>query len=586
MPSFHRFAAAALLAFTPLIFAGCGDPAESETVPADAAVRYESFSGMIRPLSEAAGPRGTHRLESAGQLVALLESKNPSVNLDSYLNQSVELEGIVRPLSETSVLRLVEVVSVSLADAKIARPTGSKTFTDAARGFEFRYPAELTARATSRGAQVLDGNSAFVEVAVLANPAEADLAAWLKENYGFAETALNPIITGQLTGYSYQNPTGQVAYLAFGKKIFALAWLDTSETNRTQHRRQYLEILQSFAVTDSAIITGSRVVGFNEACGVSIGARCAAGLTCQLAGTTGTCQLDAAAAAAAGVAASSVTASTSLPALTQLEADRGWYYGDLATKKPGTPDSWQLVDAGTQFAMWRRREGTEPEYSTQLPQATTPLAQLPADQRQVADYLLANINALAPEKPTSGTWAAQRIGFFGRDSVFVIYAADRQTRRIIGQYSAASGSIQVTIQAYSRPGPANDWVLKEGTEIAIPASTVVDPAVTGSAAVAADGTREYSNETYKFSLWYPADWFWRQNGANRIEFSEQPFPRGLARITAQIVPGSKFAFDELNREGELTIVYLALDQAQSLRLSSTAEYAEQLASLARTFKKN
>lgn len=41
---------------------------------------------------------------------------------------------------------------------------------------------------------------------------------------------------------------------------------------------------------------------------------------------------------------------TEIPQITQEELAQGWYYGE--TKRPGTPDTWILRNAGTRGAQW------------------------------------------------------------------------------------------------------------------------------------------------------------------------------------------------------------------------------------------
>jgi hypothetical protein len=50
--------------------------------------------------------------------------------------------------------------------------------------------------------------------------------------------------------------------------------------------------------------------------------------------------------------AKDVKVDSSLPHLTKEELDRGWYYSNLKTKRPGTPDNWEYQLEGTRSARW------------------------------------------------------------------------------------------------------------------------------------------------------------------------------------------------------------------------------------------
>ena len=41
-----------------------------------------------------------------------------------------------------------------------------------------------------------------------------------------------------------------------------------------------------------------------------------------------------------------------IPPITQKDLDKGWYYGQLNQKKPGTPDTWLHKGEDTKSAMW------------------------------------------------------------------------------------------------------------------------------------------------------------------------------------------------------------------------------------------
>ncbi|MFH0776412.1 MAG: hypothetical protein V1936_02260 [Patescibacteria group bacterium] len=591
-----KFLLALLIALTPLALFGCGsstDPATEDTVA------YEKLTGVIQKLGASIYQQGTHRLEKDGALVALLESAGPQIDLNDYLGQSVEVEGILSPTVEGN-LQIMKVVTVTPeGGVKNDSTEEYQNYSDEQFGFSVKYPTVLKAQQTRRGASFSDGDKKVVEVVILDNTTKQDLIDWLVDNYGYTVDALRRVSVAGLTGYQFQNTTGSVIYLANADKVFTLAWYDNSEANRARNRRYYLEIVQSFAVVGivqnggpvEATTDSSGAAAVGDFCGGIAAIPCAAGLDCRLSGNYpdagGICVYSSGSSAAA-VTSDQVAANSKLAQISAAELQRGWYYGDRETKKPGTPDTWILVDSGSRSAMWRRLDSAPVETPVILPDATMTPNQLSTEQKQVLDYLTKNINFLSPEAAKSGDWNLAQLAFADPNFVYAIFTAgsaatEIQTRRLLLTYAVSAGEVTTEMQAFFKPGTDKDWLVVEGADMAFGKGQKVVNASGEITSNILDGYRLFSDYGSGFQFQYPKDWYWRKASSTKFEFSDKPFPAGLILLTVEFVTGKDFDFGATLTEDNKKVVYLTFDAKKSIRMSASKDALEVLLTASKTF---
>lgn len=578
--------AAAAVAVT--FLAACG----SAATPTTPAAEYETLTGVVAPLATPTTPAATHQLVAGNQILAVLVAAPAAekVQLNNFVGQKVELSGIASQTTSEPPQKLLQVVAVQqVTDA--AAPTGYRRYRDEAAGFSVDYAARLTPRAGAHGvAFYTAAQQKLAEVLVLQNPLQQDLATWLTDKYGYQTTELEKVGVAGLTGYKFQNATGAVIYLARAADVLALAWYDADPANREANRKTYLELVQSLTtftpvVAAAAATPGQNLAGFGGPCGGLLATGCASGLTCQLDATktdgSGVCVTVGGAALTGGVRASSVPAAAGAAAISELERTRGWYYGDRANKKPGTPDDWILVDADTRFAMWRRPAELT-EILPALPAATAQFGELSPDQQAVLAYLQTHLAGLTPEPPTAGSWQLKQVAFAEPNYAYAVYATATQMRRLLTTFTVVGADVAVTTQAYFRPVEGGAWLLLEGVDLAERKSTtVVDGAAVAAAAPAA-GLREMQNRTGGYRLQYPAAWYWRPVGSTQTDFSDRPFPAGTVLVTAEVVAGEQFVFGQPQPSGTQFAIFVRLKNGKSLRLTAGSAQLELLQKMAAT----
>lgn len=539
------------LALIPL-FAGCG----SETPP-------ETMSGIVAALDKKTYAVGTHLLTQANKPALILESfDEKEIKLDQYLNKTVSVTGVVTPeADDESGLGLMSVTKIELQTADVStstdlstNPAPSLTHTNSQFGFSLNYPSNLGVATTARGtAFTTAAGEKLYEVIVFENSAQENLLDWLMARYGYTSAQLTPIGLNNLSGYKFQNATGVAIYLGVKTSVYTLVWYDSDEQNRVEHRKNYLALAQSFTAPGATQNSNSAATDL---------------------GTTIDSEF---------VTSSNINAM--LPQIAMEELKRGWYYGDMTTKKPGTPVTWVLTGSGTRSAMWQRPAGAPIESSVSLPTANADLTKLSSDQQKVFTYLSTKISALAPEPPASGAWSVEQIAFAEPSYVYAIYKSDTETRKLLFIYSVENEAVSVVTQAYFRPGEDRDWLVSEGADSAFGrALTIVN--ANGAVSSVRAGYRVFMNTRYPgYSLQYPKNWYWQANGADQTDFSDAPFPAGLVRITVRLVNSTGFRYGALISEGENYAIYAKLSNTQSLKISGAQIYAEILTAMAETATK-
>jgi len=583
--------------FGTLVLAGCGDATPVETEPAEEQAAYETLTGVIRPLGVSIYQEGTHRLDVGGQLAALLTTSSNRIHLENYIGDTVDVQGIIRPSVEGNI-DVMQVVAVTPLEVASTGEVSYETFADAEYGFSVMYPNTLSARESRTGASFHDGETKIIEIAVLENKLARELTDYLIDQYGYAADQLTRISVGGIAGYQFENATGTVMYLGQDAQIFALAWLDTDADQRARNKRYYLELVQSFSFIDESLaelVPGKQLAALGEFCGGIAAVRCATGLSCrydaQYPDAGGTCMAAETGEGGEGVAAvlsADTAANEELPAVSEVEAFRGWYYGELDSKKPDTPDDWLLVDAGTRFAMWRRPD-TLPEAEAVLTETTATADALSKDQRTVFDHVRANIASIAPTAPTEGSWEVIQQAFAAPNYAYVVYKSAEQTRKLLLVYTVQGDTVTLEPTGYFRPGVNRDWITTEGVDSAFGKSLAVVDATGKVATTILEGLREYKNRHIGYSLQYPKNWYWQNVEEGRaVEFSDLPFPRGLVRIRTEIVDGADYYFDELqpSEEPEGRQIYIRFTPEQSMLISGDKEYAQQMQQMVLTFTKS
>lgn len=541
-------------------FAGCGDTQPNS----EEQVVYEKRQGVIKSLGVSIYPRGTHRLEVNGILKALLEPASDQIKLDQFLNQEVEVEGIVTPATENN-LELIRVVTVTLLNSATANESEYKDYVDPQYGFSVRYPAIFSAQETRKGVSFLEGVQKAIEIAILDNTTQKDLSQFLIDQYSFTADNLNQVQVKNLAGYQVQVPSGAVVYLSSGTNVFALAWYDNDEANRARNRRYYLELIQSFDLSGSRTDLGS-IAREGEYCGGVEKIDCALGATCKLEGdfpdASGICILTSRAGAPA--VASQVQVNVDLPALTADELSRGWYYGDLQSKKSGTPDIWILVNAGTRAAMWRRPENASTENKPLLNNPNITPSSLSSSQTQVWDYLKTNLKSLVPEK---GNWTLVQLSFADPDFVYAVCVDSEKTRQLLFKYTTTTGKVDLQSLAYFKAGENQDWLLIEGSDVAFGKALKIVDARGEVQAQVSEGYSLYENGHHGFTLEYPKSWYWQNPTNERIEFADKPFPAALVRITGRVLPGIDYTFNTLVPMGDGYAIFAKIGNSKTLKLS-------------------
>ncbi|MCF7836961.1 photosystem II reaction center PsbP family protein [Candidatus Gracilibacteria bacterium] len=587
------------LIFAPIVLFACG----KDSVPPliEDQVSFEKLTGVVRQLGTSIYQQGTHRLEKDGTLVALLEAAGPQIKLDSFVGQEVEVEGIISPTVEGN-LEIMKVVALTPVGGSIeGKADIYEDYADTQFDFSIKYPKDLTAQQTRRGAAFFDSEEKIIEVVVLENTAKQELSDWLIDNYGYTADALRRVAVAGLSGYQFQNTTGSVIYLGYGDKVFTLAWYDNSETNRSRNRRYYLEIVQSFVVagvqpngssliSDSSGLVAAKV---GEFCGGIAAIQCGANLQCRLSGNYpdagGICIAGEDSETPQAVTSDQIEANAELPEISAAELQRGWYYGDREQKKPSTPLTWILVDSGTRSAMWRRLDSAPAESAIKLPDANALPSQLSTSQQKVLNYLTENINSLSPEVAASGEWKLVQLAFADPNFVYAVFTAgspaeEMQTRRLLFVYTVTEDEVAVELQSFFKPGEEKDWLVIEGADTAFgKAQTVVNTSGEIISNIAA-GYRLFTDTGNGFQFQYPKDWYWRKTTAGKIEFSNQPFPAGLPILTAKIVAGVNFDFGTIIEGGAENSIFVEFDSTKSVQFSTPANFNEVLLVAAQTFE--
>lgn len=579
---------------------------EGQTAGAGPAAEFERRLGVVRELGNSIYQQGTHRLEHAGQTIALLESKAEVLRLDDYLNQTVEVEGVVRKTVEGQ-MEILQVFTLTPKAPENLKTENLRTeyasFQDPQFGFKVRYPTVFQLVETRRGLSLNSGGQKIIEVVVLENELEQVLANFLQDRYGYTPEQIVAVQVAGVPAYRFQNSNGEVVYLARSSQVFALTWYDSDLGQRAKFRRYFLEFVQNFQlITEFDFEAAKQKVPRNfaakveeegeeseqfaalgEVCGVEKKIFCKAGLKCDFQGSAiageGVCVP-----ATAAATADQFKVNSGLQKITEAELARGWYYGDQEAKKPGTPETWFLVNAGTRAAIWRRPAAAA-EVTPELAKPNRALEELNKLQKRVFGLIKDQLQQLAPEAEPNAEWAVKQLAFAEPNFVYVIYATPEKTRKLLLTYEEQGSAINWEKLAYFKPGEGQDWVLREGKDLAFgKALTVVEETGAVTEKIL-EGYSLFLNRHHNYALQYPDDWFWQNANKDRTEFAESSFPAAQVRISAEIVAGSDFIFEELTVLNESNVIYLRLTEEQSLELKGAPRDAAIMEVMAQTFER-
>jgi len=133
------------------------------------------------------------------------------------------------------------------------------------------------------------------------------------------------------------------------------------------------------------------------------------------------------------------------------------------------------------------------------------------------NYIKSNINSLAPETPTSGTWVVSGVEFAypegqvdNFNAVYVIYKSGDEVRKILLSIVDRLKPEAMTKTAYFIPGDTQDWVLKDGTDTAKTNEKSVINVEKGDESVVKPGMTLLSANSFKIRIQYPSKWYWSQ----------------------------------------------------------------------------
>lgn len=166
-------------------------------------------------------------------------------------------------------------------------------------------------------------------------------------------------------------------------------------------------------------------------------------------------------------------------------------------------------------------------------------------KQQVIDYISKNLNDLKPaDDLITQSVSPTRFEFAGDNYVYVEYTDTTNKRKLLLKYTAdTAGTVRVSQIAYFEPGTTQDWVIKTGSNDAAKLSREVYDSSGSKTGDSKEGFRLYENKSVKYSLQYPANWYYsggaKENGAiQTVNFADKPLDTSEAKITVSVFSGS------------------------------------------------
>lgn len=177
---------------------------------------------------------------------------------------------------------------------------------------------------------------------------------------------------------------------------------------------------------------------------------------------------------------------------------------------------------------------------TETPSAATETpAQQPAQPAQPAqsqnserqsfiEYINSHINELAYEQSSQGQWRVTRIEFaFPEEkpeewnAIYVTYANDSQTRKILLSVADKTNPQAMTRAASFEPGESSDWQIREGADVARNSERSVITSNGGEAVTVRSGMRLLEARSFDVKIQYPMSWYWAYQSGG-YSFGDQP----------------------------------------------------------------
>ncbi len=163
----------------------------------------------------------------------------------------------------------------------------------------------------------------------------------------------------------------------------------------------------------------------------------------------------------------------------------------------------------------------------------------------IANYIGETINSIAPESSDGGSWSANNFEFVEPNYVYVEYSDGSVERRVLLTYDQEDG-LSTNVQAYFEPGETTSWTRVEGENPVEHAEKIVINITDEGAEEAAtikEGYRYFESLPYDFNAQYPSNWYF--NGASgsgdvahHYGFSDEPVEDGNELVSLDIVTGS------------------------------------------------
>lgn len=163
----------------------------------------------------------------------------------------------------------------------------------------------------------------------------------------------------------------------------------------------------------------------------------------------------------------------------------------------------------------------------------------------IAQYINETIVTIAPEDSESGTWKATNFEFADPNYVYVEYNDGSDYRRVLLTYNQ-NGSLNTNVIGYFKPGETTSWERVEGENpVESAEKTIVNLTDEGAeeAATVKEGYRYFESSPYDFNAQYPSNWYFSGTSgggdvSHHYGFSNEPVEDGNEMVSIDIVSGS------------------------------------------------
>ena len=221
----------------------------------------------------------------------------------------------------------------------------------------------------------------------------------------------------------------------------------------------------------------------------------------------------------------------------------------------------------------------------------------------VAEYVGANINALAPETSENGSWNAYSFEFADPDYVYADYTDGTDYRRILIKYDHDGTTFDTNVNAYFVPGETTSWERVSGENPVEDAEkTVVELTDDGAseATVVKEGYRYFESLPYDFLAQYPSNWYFSGTGGSsdvvhHYGFSNEPVEDGNELVSIDIVNGPAPSGSSISigsntgvkaYEGDAVAIYIERDDGMLYKIHGSSAYEANVVDIAASIKAN